>query len=485
MIAPCPSARETAADVRAGRITARSVVEETLARIARLDPALNAFTVVRAQAALAEADALDAHGPHQGPLAGVPIAVKEEYDVAGDVTSLGGAANTRPASRDCETIRRLREAGAVIVGRTNMPEFGQVPAGESEHHGATLNPWDLSRSPGGSSAGSAVAVAAGIVPIAMGADGGGSLRIPASACGVFGLKPTRGRVSSAPLAEHWHGLATFGAITRTAEDMALVMEVISGNDPVDRWRVVEAGTGARGADEDSSWDEAGAVPTVLSAPGVLAAPDRPLRILVATPSIMPGAHPSPEVAEAIRGFAERLGAAGHDVREGRVRWPWATAPFLALYAAGVYEESRQVDDPKALASTTRTIAAVGARVRPWAVRAAERSAERMRLRVQEAFGGADLILIPTLLGEPGGAHDLEGRNALSALAASTPVVSNTALFNVTGHPAASMFAGLTPEGLPVGAQVVARSGCEGLILRLARDLDAHGGVSGPVPPIAR
>lgn len=456
------SAHEIAADVRAGRTTVRRVVEAALARIDRLNPSLNAFTVVRAGAALAEADAHDASGPHQGPLAGVPIAVKEEYDVAGDVTTLGGRANQRPAARDCEVVRRLREAGAVIIGRTNMPEFGQFPVGESAHHGATLNPWDPARSPGGSSAGSAVAVATGIVPIAMGSDGGGSLRIPASACGVFGLKPTRGRVSSAPLAEHWYGLATFGAITRTARDMAIVLDVISGNTPSDRWRL---------AARDR--------PLIDSPAGAAAA--RPLRILTASNQIMPGTSPTVDVARVVAAFGDRLSAAGHDVRSACVKWPIATAPFLTLFAAGIAEEARQVDDPDALAPTTKAFARIGSLCGTRTIRAAQTYSHRLAERLDEAFGRADLLMIPTLLAPPVSAHALSGKGVVSSLAVSTPIVSNTALFNVTGHPAASIHAGFTAQGLPVGAQLIARSGREDLLISVAASIEAHAAeLSAPV-----
>src|SRR5690606_38910543 len=161
-----------------------------LERAERLDPLLGAFTVLRADDALAEADAIDAGGSGaDGPLAGVPVAVKEEYDVAGLVTTLGGRGNSTPAAKDSEAIRRLRAAGAVIIGKTTMPEFGQIPLTESDATGLTRNPWNLDVGPGGSSGGSAAVVSAGIVPIALGADGGGSIRIPAAACGLVGLKP--------------------------------------------------------------------------------------------------------------------------------------------------------------------------------------------------------------------------------------------------------------------------------------------------------
>ena len=450
------NAVDIARAVSAGRITARATIQAALERIDALDPDLNAFTVVRREAALREADALDrriaAAGPGAaGPLAGVPVAVKEEYDVAGEVTTLGGRGNSSPARADCAVVGRLRQAGAIIVGRTNMPEFGQFPVGESAHHDDCLNPWDPARSPGGSSAGSAVAVATGAVPVAMGSDGGGSLRIPASACGVLGLKPTRGRVSSAPSADHWFGLAGFGALTRTAHDLAVVMDVISGNEPVDRWRLD--------------------APTRRFVDAVDAPPPR-LRILLAANAVMPGACSTPPVAQAVDGLAARLRKLDHDVRTARVAWPVPTAPFLTLYFAGMHVEAQQVEHPERLESRTRTSARLGALIPQPVVRAALRQAKRVRDGVEAAFGSADLLMLPTLLDLPGGAQDLRGRGWTAAMLASTPVVSNTAIFNVSGHPALSVPAGLS-QGLPVGTQLVARTGREDLLLAVAAQLHTH------------
>ncbi|MDO4900660.1 amidase [Actinomyces sp.] len=439
--------------VRAGQLSARTAVDAALKRIDSLEPRLNAFTVVRRESARREADALDRRltttGPDAaGPLAGVPVAVKEEYDVAGEVTTLGGRANSSPAPVDCAVVGRLRQAGAIIVGRTNMPEFGQFPVGESAYHGDCLNPWDLARSPGGSSAGSAVAVASGAVPVAMGSDGGGSLRIPASACGVLGLKPTRGRVSSAPLAQHWFGLAGFGPIARTARDLAAVMDVISGNEAVDRWRL--------DAPERSFSDAVGVVPPRL-------------RILSACNPVMPGARPTPAVTQSMRSLAAALRDLDHDVREARVAWPAPTGPFLTLYFAGMHCEAQQVEHPDRLERHTRASVRLGSLVPNAAVRTALRHSERIRAGVEAAFGRADLLLLPTLLDLPRGAHDLHARSWLSAMLASTPTVSNTAIFNVSGHPALSVPAGFA-GGLPVGVQLVARTGREDLLLAVAAQL---------------
>ena len=192
---------ETVRLTTSGEATAVEVVEASLARIAELDPGLNAFSRVLADEARAEAAERDralAAGETPGPLHGVPVAIKEEIDVAGCVTTFGGDANSTPVAADAEVVRRLRAAGAVIVGKTTMPEFGAFPYTESVARGITRNPWDPSRTPGGSSGGTAVAVATGMVPVGLGGDGGGSIRIPSACCGLFGLKPQRGRVTTAP-----------------------------------------------------------------------------------------------------------------------------------------------------------------------------------------------------------------------------------------------------------------------------------------------
>ena len=191
---------ELAARVGRGELSARELVEASLRRIETIDPHLNAFRVVLAEEALAAAEA-----PVEGPLSGVPFAVKDDLAVAGQVRTQGSRSSAPPASADSEVVRRLRAAGAIPIGITNVPELMIFPWTVSEANGVTRNPWDPSRTPGGSSGGSAAAVAAGLVPFATGSDGGGSIRIPAAACGLVGMKPTRGRVSTQPAGESWLG----------------------------------------------------------------------------------------------------------------------------------------------------------------------------------------------------------------------------------------------------------------------------------------
>lgn len=450
-VPPVPTAVETAEAVRSGRHTARYAVEQSLARIAARDGEIRAFTVVRAQQALAEADALDAGGPgHDGPLAGVPVAVKEEYDVTGHVTTLGGRGNSTPATADSEVIRRLRAAGAIIVGKTSMPEFGQFPHTESLRYGRTHNPHDLTRSAGGSSGGSAAAVAAGMVPVGMGADGGGSIRIPASCCGLVGLKPTRGRVSVSPLTQHWFGLVALGALTRTAADSALVLDVISGALPSDRWQLPSP-----------------RMPFAEAA----AQPPRPLRIGWTTKAIVPGNTVDPQVAQALAALAERLAALGHDVEEISPRWPTPTTAFLPQFYAGMRVEAGQVEHPDLLEPRTRATVRLSGWATDRVVDRALRSGKRVTAAIDGLLARWDVLVTPTMPVPPPPLGLLDGMGTVRAQLVSTTLVGFTSIFNVTGHPAISVPAGLTREGWPVGAQLAAGLGEEGLLLALAAQLE--------------
>ena len=215
--------------VRAGEVSPRQLVELYLERIERIDPQLNAVRVVLAERALAEADQAAARlrGGDERPLLGVPVLIKDDTDVAGEVTCKGSGAEDRPAGDDAEVVERLRAAGAIVIGKTHVPELMQWPFSESATWGVTRNPWDTNRSPGGSSGGSAAAVAAGLAGAALATDGAGSIRIPASCCALFGLKPQRDRIPTAPYADGWQGLTTIGCVTRSVRDTALWWDVVA------------------------------------------------------------------------------------------------------------------------------------------------------------------------------------------------------------------------------------------------------------------
>ncbi len=217
--------------VRSKEVSPTELVELYLDRISRLDPELNAFRVVLAEQARADAKQAEKRiaGGDEAPLLGVPVAIKDNVDYAGEVTTDGTAAYGDPAREDGLIVRRLREAGATIIGKTNLPELAIFGFTESPTWGDTRNPWDTSRTCGGSSGGSAVAVAAGLSAIAHATDGAGSIRYPAAYCGLFGLKPQRNRISLWPDREHWHGLSVAGCVSRTVMDTALYLDAISGH----------------------------------------------------------------------------------------------------------------------------------------------------------------------------------------------------------------------------------------------------------------
>src|SRR5262245_37398456 len=219
--------------IRAGDVSSRELVELYLERIERLDPELNAFRKVMSERALVDAQQADARkgAGEDRPLLGVPIAVKDVQDVTGEVTQYGTDAFTTPATEDDELVRRLRAAGAVVIGKTNTPELAIMGDTEGPAFGITRNPWNTDRTPGGSSGGSAAAVAAGLCAAATASDGAGSIRIPASCCGLVGLKPQRDRISPESLDGHWYGLSVLGFLTRSVADTALLLDVAAAQPP--------------------------------------------------------------------------------------------------------------------------------------------------------------------------------------------------------------------------------------------------------------
>jgi amidase len=408
---------------------------------------------VTREAALAEADARDralVQGEEPGPLHGVPVAIKEELDVAGEVTTFGGRGNSSPARDDGEVVRRLREAGAVVVGKTAMPEFGQWPFTESVAHGLTRNPWDTDRSPGGSSGGTAAAVTSGMVPCGIGGDGGGSIRIPSACCGLFGLKPQRGRVTSDPHEHLWWALGTTGPLTRSVLDSALVYDVIHGATPRDRFRA-----------EDPS----------VSFVDAVRAPLRPLRIGWSTKPPSVGVRPDAEHVRAVVATAELLSSLGHRVVEVEPDYPDPTAAFIPQFLAGVASEAEVVEHPDRLERRTKETLRIGRWVRPrvvaWAMRRGERAAEKAN-RIFDAY---DLLLTPTIAHRPPSVGVLDGVGSVRASLAAMPMIAYTALWNVTGNPAASVPAGLGEDGLPLAVQLVGRQHDEATILRVSAQLE--------------
>lgn len=442
------SVAETVAATTAGTLTARAAVDAALARITALDADLNAMSVVLADRARADADALDA-GAERGPLFGVPLVIKEEVDVEGCVTTFGGDANRTPAAADAELVRRLRAAGAVVVGKTTMPEFGAFPYTESASRGYTRNPWDRRRTPGGSSGGTAVAVATGMVPVGIGGDGGGSIRIPSACCGLFGLKPQRGRVTTAPHPHLWWALGTAGPLTRTVLDSALVYDVLRGNVAGDLYTAGPTGSFAEAARRE---------------------PGR-LRIGWSTKAVSLGVRPDPAHVRAVQETARLLREQGHDVREVDPHYPDPTGAFIPQFFAGIRAEADQMEDFDRLERRTRQTYRLGSwvtpRVRDWALR----QTEKVAARANRVFDDVDVLLTPAIAHRPPQVGILDRRGTVRSSLASLPAIAYAALWNVAGNPAASVPCGLADDGLPLAVQLVGPTDGEEVLLSLAAQLE--------------
>ena len=442
-----------AALVRDGTISSVELTELGLARIERLNPLLNAFRIVMTDEALAEAAARDAApAGERGPLHGVPIAIKDEIDVAGQLTTFGTAARTRPADQDAGLVARLRNAGAVIVGKTAMPEFGAFPFTESSTYGITRNPWDVSRTTGGSSGGTACAVAAGMVAAGIGGDGGGSIRIPSACCGLFGLKPTRGLVSTEqPI---WHALGTVGPLTRTVADSALIYDVI---------RSAGGPAGAFGE-------------AVAAEPGTL-------RIGLCARPAQPGIRLHPEQRRALEETAGALRALGHAVTPLDPGYPELAPAFVPQVYGGIRDEALLVERPELLERRTRQALLIARAFPEPIVRAAIRHGERLATRVNAVFDRCDLLLTPTIAPLPRRIGALDGLSNIRAGIRSFPYIAYTAVWNVCGNPAAAIPAGFATGGIPLSAQLIARPGADSLILALAAQLERSRPWAGRRPPV--
>jgi amidase len=430
----------------AGDISAPALLELYLERIRRLDPALNSYRVVLADSARAEAAAaqrrLDAG--ERLPLLGVPIAIKDNVDVVGEVTTLGTSAYGPPKAADAEVVRRLRAAGAVILGKTQVPELTIWPFTESLTFGATCNPWDTDRTPGGSSGGTGAAVAAGLAPVGLGSDGAGSIRIPGTWCGLFGLKPQRGRIPLHPHDDAWNGMVVNGPLARTVEDAALFLDVTTALPSPDGGFVAAAGR----------------------APG---------RLKVAMSTKMPPPLITP-LGMAQRDALEQTGALlrelGHQVVYRDPDYPpWALVHVLARYTRGVCDEVKTLARPDRLESRSRAMARLGSLFsnrRMTRIRAAEPA---LTERVLSIFDDVDVVVTPGTATGPSRIGAYQRRGAVATLALVAARVPFQAVFNATGQPAAVVPWGLDADGLPVSVQLVGRPSDEATLLALSAQLE--------------
>lgn len=426
------------------RITATRLVTETFERIERAQPTLNAFRCLRTEQALAEAAEADrriATGEY-APLLGVPVAVKDDVDITGLPTAFGCAGDFPSRDNDSEVVRRLKDAGAVIIGKTNTPEIGQWPFTEGTAFGATRNPWHADYSPGGSSGGSAAAVAAGLVPAALGSDGAGSVRIPAAWNNLVGIKTQRGLVPSAPDPELFHGLTVIGPLARNVADAALLLDVV-------------AGTGRRHQDAAQR------------------RPDR-LRIGLSTriPFTATKTSLDPVVRHAVTRLAGALAELGHEVVPTEPRYGLIGLDFLPRSLAGVHDWVARVPDTAALDPRTRANGRTGTWLGGTALRLSRRAEPVLHRQVGAVFRNVDVLLTPTTATPPppvGRFDGLTGWQTDQAMIAACPYAWP---WNVLGWPGVNVPAGLTPEGLPLGAQLLGQEGTEERLISLAAELEA-------------
>jgi amidase len=439
--------------VRAKEVSPSELVELYLERISRIDPELNSYRVVLGEQARADAKRAEERlaAGEEAPLLGVPVAIKDNVDYAGEVTTQGTAAYGEPAREDSVVVRRLRDAGAVILGKTNLPELAIYGFTESPTWGDTRNPWDLSRTPAGSSGGSAAAVAAGLCAIAHATDGAGSIRYPAANCGLFGLKPQRNRVSLSPDREHWHGLSVSGCDSRTVMDTALYLDAVSGP-------------------EKGDFD----TPPPFERPLVEAArtPPGKLRIACTTKTILP----VPKATEVIDAYEETIAllrSLGHQVTDAAPNLGRLVTDFYPLYFRGIRDEALSLPHPERLSDQTKGFVRLG---RLFSDRRLAKVRERMPAasrRIQELWQDYDVLLTPTTAQLPVEIGRWRGQSALRAINGMSNVYPYAAAWNFTGQPAAAIPAGFTDTGLPRSVMLIARPNDEATLISLGAQLEAE------------
>ena len=423
--------------IRERSLSALAVTEHALERIEALNPALNAFVAVDADSARRQAQAIDERldaGEPVGPLAGVPIGVKDLADAAGFVTTKGAMhlRDSEPVTEDSVEVARMRAAGCVVIGKTNTPEFGSVGDTYNRVFGATFNPWNDERSAGGSSGGTASAIAAGMVPAGTGSDGGGSIRIPSSVCGLSGLKASQGRVPSGPPPSGLLDLSCVGPMAKRIRDVALCLDVVIGPHPCDL-RSLPA--------PEESWRDA------------LNSPTPPARALWA-PSIDGGAVDS-EITAACAAAVERLAAEGVEIIECDSTLDMSMSAFLTLfYGALIGPAFQHLRDTDAWDDVTEFLAAMleaaYERCTLESVSQARARAAELSMELAALMDGCDVMLLPTLVGQtpvPAGQGSINGEPIADWL-------RFTPLANLTRRPAGTVCCGFTSDGMPIGLQAV-------------------------------
>lgn len=427
-----------AALVRTREATPADIVRSHLGRIAEIDPTIGAFQLVRGEKAVVEAEALATREDlDRLPLAGVPIAIKDNVPVAGEPMRVGSLATPdTPGVADHEAVRRLRSAGAIVVGLTRVPELCVWGTTDSAF-GVTRNPWNRERTAGGSSGGSAAALAAAMVPLALGADGLGSIRIPAASCGILGLKPGPGIVPAQLGVSSWYGLAENGPMATTVADAALMLSVLA-----DRQDLADANP-----------------------------PSHALRIAFSTRSPLAGVHVDRELRNAVIESAKLLAAAGHLVEEADPPAPTlrSVAAILGHWFGGASQEAEVLESGR-LEPRTRTHVRLGWVARRFGlVRATDRDA--WRAINDQFFRRFELLLTPVLASAPISCNRWSERGWIANMYANLRFAPFAGAWNFAGFPAASVPAGVHSDGTPLSVQIVASLEREKLILSLARQLE--------------
>ncbi|HLW47854.1 MAG TPA: amidase family protein [bacterium] len=453
--------------IRAGDVSPVEITDAVLARIDRLNPSLAAYITVSADLARAqarEAEARARRGARRGPLDGIPYSIKDLEDTAGVRTTYGSKWFERHVpAEDGAVAGRLRAAGGIFVGKTNTPHFGHKDMSDNFIGPPCRNPWRLDRTSGGSSGGAAAAVAAGLGPLAHGSDGAGSIRCPASLCGVVGVKPSLGRVPYHPSPDHWAARSHNGPITRTVRDAALMLSALAGPDPRD--------------------------PLSIDAPpqDYVAGCDGDLRGLRVAWSPDLGCLPvAREVRVITEAAARQFADLGCALEAPTVRWPDMREPHRAIWEVGVgaRHQDRAREHPDWIEPSLMRMVVDAGRISALEYGRALLARTPFYQAVHRFFEEYDLLLTPTMPVaawpvEPDSSAVIEGREAPTLLERLT----FTFPFNLTGQPAATVPCGWTEEGLPVGLQIIGRWHADGTVLRAAAAFEALRPWAGRRPPI--
>ena len=446
-------------------VTSVALVGRSLHTIHGSQPTLNAFRVVLTESALAdaaEADRRRAAGD-TAPLLGIPIAVKDDVDVAGVPTAFGTEGHVAPATHDAEVVRRLKAAGAVIVGKTNTCELGQWPFTSGPAFGHTRNPWSRRHTPGGSSGGSAAAVAAGLVTAAIGSDGAGSVRIPAAWTHLVGIKPQRGRISTWPLPEAFNGVTVNGVLARTVADAALLLDAASGNVEGDRHK-----------------------PPPITASDYVGIAPGPLNIALSTRFPYTGfrAKLDPEILAATRAVGKQLELLGHTVVSGNpdygLRLSW---DFLARSTAGLRDWEERLGDGVIFDPRTLSNLRMGHVLGEAILRSARKHEAATQRRVGSIFDIVDVVLAPTTAQPPPLARSFDRLGGFATARAMIRACPVAWPWNALGWPSVNVPAGFTSEGLPIGVQLMGPANSEGMLISLAAELEAVCGWSTKQPTV--